>query len=200
MRNRIVLAIVLLVPTLTTLAEEGGGEHGSGGWLAPIWHVPMIAWQVINIAIVVGLLVYLLRRPAPTFFNSRAKEIEDLLEKAMREKAEANDRLKEVEEKMAHLSVEVAEIERSSKESAEAERKRVLEEAEAAKERIRTDAAEEMERRLKDARRELRTYAADLAVKMAREILADNISESDEVKLQDRFMNIMEEQSHERGE
>jgi F0F1-type ATP synthase membrane subunit b/b' len=57
-----------------------------------------------------------------------------------------------------------------------------------------------MDRKLKDARRELKAYAADLAVKMAREILADNISESDEARLQDRFMSTMEEQSHERGE
>jgi F-type H+-transporting ATPase subunit b len=200
LKNRIVFFLMLCLPALTTLAEEGGGEHASGGWLAPIWHVPMIAWQVVNIAIVVGLLVYLLRRPAPTFFNTRAKEIEDLLEKAMREKEEANARLKEVEAKMAHLSDEVAEIERSSKEAAEAERQKVLDEAEAAKERIRSDAAEEMDRKLKDARRELKAYAADLAVKMAREILADNISESDEARLQDRFMSTMEEQSHERGE
>ncbi len=192
------LALVMLLPALTALAEEGG-EHAASGWASPVWHVPMIVWQIVNIAIVVGLLVYLLRRPAPTFFNTRAKEIEDLLEKAMREKEEANARLKEVESKMAHLSDEVAEIERSSKEAAEAERQRVLEEAEAAKERIRSDAAEEMERRLKEARRDLRAYAADLAVKMAKEILADNIAESDESRLQERFMSSMEDEGHERG-
>ena len=132
----------------------------------------MIVWQIANIILVVALFVYLLRRPAPKFFADRAKEIQDLLQEAVRQKEEATARLKEVEGKMAHLKDEVEEIEKSALQQAEVDKQRVQAEAEQARERIRQDAKDEIERRLVEARRDLRKYAADAAVEAARGALA----------------------------
>lgn len=198
MSKRLSLTVLLWLPAMTVMAQEASEGHGGGaGWMAPIWHVPMIAWQIVNFLLVVGLFVYLLRRPAPQFFESRAREIQSLLEKALKEKEEALARLKEVEDKMARLGDEVASIEQASKESAEADKRRVLEEAEAARVRIREEARAEMERRVLEAKRELRAFAADMAVKMARELLVQNLTDEDERRLQVEFLGLLEEESRE---
>lgn len=200
MRAKILSLLVTLLPSVVLLAREGAEGHGGeGGWTAPIWGVPTIAWQIVNVLLVVALFVYLLRRPAPEFFAGRAREIQELLERALREKEEALLRLKEVDEKMARLSDEVAAIEKAAREAAEADRARVAEEAEAAKVRIREEAVQEMERQLVQARRELKAYAADLAIQAAREILAKNLSAEDEARIQDRFLSLMEENHGRRG-
>jgi F-type H+-transporting ATPase subunit b len=182
-----------------TEAAEQTAEHAPS-WVDPIWGVPMIAWQIVNIVLVIVLFVYLLRRPAPKFFADRAKEIQDLLLKAVRDKEEATARLKEVEEKMAHLKDEVEEIEKAALQQAELDKQRVQAEAEQARERIRQDAKDEIERRLVEARRELRRYAADSAVAAAREALAKGITGEDEARLRDRFLADLEEEgAHERS-
>jgi F-type H+-transporting ATPase subunit b len=200
LRAKILSLLLTLLPSVVLLAGEGAEGHGEeGGWMAPIWGVPTIAWQIVNVLLVVVLFVYLLRRPAPEFFAGRAREIQELLERALRDKEEALLRLKEVDEKMARLSEEVAAIEKAAREAAEADRAKVAEEAEAAKVRIREEAVQEMERQLVQARRELKAYAADLAIQAAREILAKNLSAEDEARIQDRFLTLMEESHGRRG-
>jgi F0F1-type ATP synthase membrane subunit b/b' len=206
MRRRLwLLVATILLTGLPALAEEAGEAHGGGAeglsaWTAPIWGVPMIAWQVANILLVVGLFWYLLRRPAPQFFEGRAKEIQDLLEKAIREKEDATARLKEVEAKMERLKDEVAGIEASALQQAEADKLRVQADAEQARQRIRQEAKDEIDRRMIDARRELKRYAADTAVAMAREALSRGITESDESRLKEKFLvGVGEEAAHERG-
>ena len=200
MRTKILSLLLTLWPTVVLFAGEGAEGHGEeGGWTAPIWGVPTIVWQIVNVLLVVVLFVYLLRRPAPEFFASRAKEIQELLERALRDKEEALARLKEVDEKMARLSEEVEAIEKAAREAAEADRAKVAEEAEAAKVRIREEAVQEMERQLTQSRRELKAYAADLAIRAAREILAKNLSAEDEARIQERFLSLMEESHGRRG-
>jgi len=187
-------AFMMAVSTLGFLAEEAAGGHGAEGWTSPVWHVPMIVWQIVNLIIVIVLLWYLLRRPAPVFFASRAEEIENLLQKAVREREEARERLREIEDKMAHLGDEVTAIEQSAVEAAERDKVKILEETEAARERIQREAVEDLDRRLREARRDLKVYAADLAVNMAKEILAKNIGTEDEKRFRADFLRRMEEE------
>lgn len=198
----VALTLEAVLPVFAQEAAEGGGEKAAEGlsaWIAPIWGVPMIAWQVVNILLVAGLFWYLLRRPAPKFFEGRAKEIQNLLEKAIHDKEDATARLKEVEAKMERLKDEVAAIETSATQQAEADKQRVLLDAEQARERIRQETKDEIDRRMLDARRELKRYAADTAVVLAQEVLAKGITESDEARLQDRFLvGVGEEAAHER--
>ncbi len=192
MRRYLWTSLLLALPSLVLFAAEGeghGAEDGRGnGWTAPLWGVPTLAWQLLNLALVVVLLVYLLRKPAPKFFADRAKAIEDQLRQAVREKEEAVARLGEVEARMAALSQEVAAIEREAVEAAEQERIRIRREAEEARERIRRDAAEDVARRVGEAKRELQVYAADLAVQAAHEILARELGPEDEERLAESFL------------
>ena len=166
--------------------------------MAAIWGVPAIYWQIANLLLVVVLFVFLLKRPAPQFFQGRAKEIQDLLEKALKDKEDALARLAEVEGKMAKLGDEVAAIEQAAKEGAEADRLRIQAEAESSRDRAKREALEEMERRVSEAKRDLRVFAADLAVKLSREIAQARITEEDEKNLQVRFLDMMEKDGSDR--
>lgn len=201
MKRALIASLLVLFAHVALLAQEGAEVHGGRaadeGWMAKIWGIPTIYWQIGNILLVVVLFIFLLKRPAPQFFRGRAKEIQDLLEKALKDKEDAMARLGEVENKMAKLGDEVTAIESAAKEAAELDRQRVQAEAESSRERIRKEASQEMERRVIEARRELRVYAADLAVKMAKELASASITEEDEKGLQARFLKLMEKDDRE---
>jgi len=189
-----------LAPTLCGLTAVPALASGEGGgWLAPLWGIPSIAWQVFNVCLVAGLFYYLLRKGAPAFFRRRAEEIREALNKALREKEDALSRLREVEEKMARLGDEVKAIEADALAMAEAEKKRLAAEAEAERERLRREASEEIARRLQEAKRELRKYAAGLMEEAARDLLNREIRDKDEERLIEAFFENMEEQVRDRA-
>lgn len=194
MIRRSLTALSAALMPFALLASEGAAEgHGAAAvdhgnpWMSPIWGVPMIVWQAVNLALVIGLFYYLLRKSAPAFFKGRVKEIQDQLSAALREKEEAEARLKEVESKMATLSEEVATIEREAVETAAREKERIRHEAEVARERIHKEAAEEVARQVDEAKRALRAEAAQLAEAAARELLSRKLTAEDDARLADRF-------------
>lgn len=193
MRRSLTLALAASLAALPTLAS--GGE---GGWLAPLWGLPNIAWQLLNFGLVVTLFVFLLKGKLPGFFRGRADSIRKELERAIREKEAALARLREVELKMSHLQDEVAGIEKEAAAAAELEKVRLLAEAEASRERLRAEAKDEMERRLASARRELRTFAAGLVEEMAREEVRKELTVHDEEVLMEDFLRRLEAEGHER--
>lgn len=155
MKARVLTASLLMSGAVSLFAQEAaeGGGHAEG-WMAPIWGVPVIAWQVVNLLLVVALFIYLLRKPAPKFFGDRSKDIQTQLDQANRDKEEALARLKEVEQRMATLQSEVTGIEEASLKAAEADKLQVQAEAEAMRDRIRKETMDEIERRMVEARRE----------------------------------------------
>jgi F-type H+-transporting ATPase subunit b len=187
------IALALMIAALPLLASEEGG-----GWMAPLWGLPTIAWQIFNLGLVIVLFYFLLRKSLPAFFATRGDSIRKELEKAVREKEAALARLREIEMKMANLNDEVAKIEKDAAAAAEVEKGRILKEAEAARERIREEAREELERRVAGARRELRNYAASLVEQFAREEILKGLGPADEDLLIEEFLHKMEGEGHER--
>jgi F-type H+-transporting ATPase subunit b len=171
---------------------------GEGGWFAPLWGLPTIAWQLLNFVLVIALFAFLLRGKLPAFFSGRAEEIRKELEKAVREKESALARLREVDLKMSHLQDEVDAIQKESEAAAEAEKARLLAEAEASRDRLRAEAKDEMERQGAAARKDLRAYAASLVERMAREEILRDLTARDEEVLMEDFLRKMESEDHDR--
>ena len=161
--------------------------------MAPLWHVPMIFWQVLNIALVALLFYLLLRKKAPGFFSGRAAEVKEALDRAVREKESALERLAEAERRLAGLDQEVSAIRLDAAEAAAADSKLMQAETETLVARIRAEAGEEIERRVKAARAELLEYAADLIESMAREEIGKEMKADDEEKFAEDFLSKMEE-------
>ncbi len=107
MKKGISFLAAMILPVLA-FASEKGGDHG---WFSPIWGIPAVVWQFINLTLVAGLFYYLLRWRLPNVLRKRTVEIESALETARKEKKESLAKLKELEDKMARLEDEVAKIE-----------------------------------------------------------------------------------------
>ena len=79
-------------------ALQEGGAHEGG---LPEW-VP----QVVNLLIFLSILFFVLRKPMTAFFETRRAAILAELEKAKRQKEEAEEKLAKVEDRLAKLASE----------------------------------------------------------------------------------------------
>ncbi len=136
--------------------ELGIGVHGAY-WLG----------FILNFA-VLALLIYLVSRSRiPAMFRSRTATIRRAMEEAGRASAEANQRLGEIEARLARLDHEIAAMhQQAEQEAAGEEETQRLAAAQDAR-RIVEAAEQEIAAAASQARRELTAYAAELAVALA---------------------------------
>ena len=181
-RLRIVAAalVLLLMPALAMASEETGG------------HESKLFWHAINLLLALGVILYFARLPIRTHMAERRQNIEAGIEAARRQLAEAERQLAECNERMSSLDHEVAEIRRTVREQAENERERLLADARAAAERIRRDANIAVEQESRRAREELRNEAAEMAVRLAADLLKRQVTDSDRARLVDEFVERVE--------
>ena len=89
----------------------------------------------------------------------------------------------QIEGRLAKLDVDLAAIHEHAKTEAAAEQDDLLRQAEDESKKIVERARAEMETRVRHARKELTTFAGDLSVEIARDLLAKNVSHEDEDRL-----------------
>ncbi len=167
--------------SLSLLLSSGGeGGHGAADTFLGL---PLNLWQLVNLVLFIGLLVWALRKPVANFFGGRTEEVEKTLKKAEEDRAKAASLLAEVEARVARLDGELAEIKDRAQREAEVEQAALLKAADEDAVRIVERARNEMDARVRAARKELTAFAGDLAVGVAREILAKNVTADDEARL-----------------
>ena len=157
------------------LFAAGDGDHG--------FDVVTFIAQILNFAVFFGGLFYLIGKPVKEFFVSRAGNIRESLAVAEKSREEAKQRLDEIEEKMARLDGELADIEARAKKDAEKERIRRHEQAEEEAAKIIGQASAEMENLRRGAITELKTYVATLALEEAERIVRDSLTEKERKEL-----------------
>jgi F-type H+-transporting ATPase subunit b len=164
------------------LAAGGGGEgdHGS--------EMKTFGWQAVNLVILVGVLVYVGRKPIVAFFSERREQIQGDLAAAAQLLTDAEARNSELQRRLVDLESEVEEIREIARRRAEEESERILAEARKAAERIRSDATAAVDQELRRAQQELRDEAANLALDLAGDLLRDQISDTDRDRLIDEFI------------
>lgn len=150
---------------------------------------PWIWWKLVNFAILVGVLGYLLRKPAAEFFRSRTQEIERGIIEGEKAKREGEQRVAEVERRLAGLGAEIERLRANMRQEMAAEGERIRLDTERHIHRIEEQATQEIESMLKAARRELKLYAADLAVKAAEEQLKGRVTRDVENTLVNSFVD-----------
>ncbi len=164
--------------TLAFLAAEGAHEGGG----IPEW-IP----KTVNLAIFLGFLYFILRKPAATFFQTRREAIVADLEKAKREKGEAEAKLAEVEQRLAKLDAETAAIRADSEREAEAEHARIAARAEEEARKIGETAEREIEGALKAARADLQRFAAEKAVDLAEATIRGELNDADSKRMVEQY-------------
>jgi F-type H+-transporting ATPase subunit b len=182
----------LLYMTLLSLAglvfsadPAVAAEGGSGGWGG----VVLTIGRLFNLALVIGVLVWMARKPLASFYANRTAGIREQLEEAQTARAEAEAKLAEVEGRMAQLDEELRQIKETAEREGQEEYRRLIAAAEADAEKIVERARQEIEGMTRTAHTVLKAHAAELAVRLAEERIRRDITDEDRVRLFERFVS-----------
>ncbi len=181
--NRATFAALLALASSAPAAASGG--EGGGG-------LGDLFWPALNLAILLGALVYFCRRPIQDLFAARQGRIRGELDAAARALADAESRHADWQRKLTALDAEMVRIRDQARQRAESEREHLLADASAAAERIRADARAAVDQELRRAREELRREAAELAIEIAAETLRARVTDADRSRLVDEFIETIE--------
>ncbi|MEK7725452.1 MAG: ATP synthase F0 subunit B [Acidobacteriota bacterium] len=165
------------------LAEASHSADSSGFsafWNKYLNYPGFEAWKFINLAIFVGLMIYLLKKPLTETFKAKREQIRAELIKAEEEKQAALAKLTETEAKMARLDTEKENVLTRAKEEAKAEEKRITEETENEVKKLREQAENEINRTATLAKYELRKLSAEETVRLAEEMIKSNLAKGND--------------------
>ncbi len=148
--------------------------------------------KFLNFAIYAAALTALLYKPVTQGLKNRAQNILDALNRASREKAEAEAKAREIEARLARLDAEIADIRAQAQRDAQAEYDRILRAANDDAERLRRLTRMEVEGAAKAARLELKEFAAAKAVELAESMIRREINDGDRAGLVSRYTEQLE--------
>ena len=148
---------------------------------------PIGRW--LNLIILFGGLIYVLRGPAKDFFASRRADIQRQLRRADEARKAAEKELDEAKRHMEGLDAEIESIQLQARKEAEAEAERIRCQAEEESRRILAIASREIENLGESVRQDLRQYAVDLSVRLAAEKVKGKMDEARQAEEIDRFLD-----------
>ncbi len=161
-------------------AESHAAPHGEGGEHGGAHHGPAIKLfgheltpgqqagiKVFNFALFAAGLFFMLKGALSAAFKARAKEVEDRLAQAEKDRLEGEAQMRHLEERMAGLQAELDGILAKAETDAEAEKARILDAARAEAAAILAQAQADIATHQRTAEAELRALVARLAVEGA---------------------------------
>jgi F-type H+-transporting ATPase subunit b len=168
------------------LGEKEGVEP-SLLWRAP-GTPPPYASNLINTLALGFVLVKLAKGPIVNGLRSRREKLLKGIDDAARMKAEAEKSLAEYKRKLDNIDSEIERVRQEMRQSAEAERRRILAEAEQRRERLENEAKLLVEQELAALQDQLRRETASAALRSARELLKAQTTGEDQRRLCDNFL------------
>lgn len=142
--------------------------------------------NIINLAIVIGVLVYFGRGVLGKTLADRKAQIETAIREAETRKKEAAAALADEQQKLAQAQTEASRILAEAQERAKAVHESILAEAQAEMERLKAAEAQDLSRQQERAMAELRQRIAALALERVESQLQSGIGESTQQQLIDR--------------
>ena len=175
--------LLLLLLPVAALAAGGGGEHADSGVI-----LKDFLYRCFNFALMVGLLVYFVRKPIRNGLRNRREEIETMLADAQAAKEAAEAKYREYSEKLEKATEEIEGISAAIRREGELERDKILAHARDMSEKILQEAEARAANAVARAKDELRAEAAQLAVDLAEEYLKKEFSPTDQKRLVEEYM------------
>jgi F0F1-type ATP synthase membrane subunit b/b' len=169
-------------------AAAGGasGEHGSGGGHAAnpneIW------WKWANFGLLAVGIGYLIGKNAGPFFAARTQSIQQGIREAAAVKEAAEAKAADIERRVANLGQEIEALRAQSKQEIATEGARIRTETEQMLAKVQANADAEIASATKNAKQELRAYSAELAVELAAQQVARNMSPAAQDQLVSGFV------------
>lgn len=170
---------VLLVPA----AVFAAGGHGGEG-------VPKaVMYQAINVAILIGGLVYFTKDGIVAFFSGRTSTYLEAAQKSAQAREQAEKDFADIKAKLANLDQTREETLKKAQTQADELKGQILVEAAEVSKRIKSDAELTAKLEVERAQKELRTQLLKDSVEAARIVLTKDLGASDQQKLQKDFIN-----------
>lgn len=175
--------LILLAPALVMAA---GGEHGTGHDN----HIPKaVIYQVINVVILVGGLIYFTKDGIVQFFSSRKAAYLEAAQKSAFAREQAEKEFVDIKHKLANLDATREESLKKAQVHAEEMKKQILDEAQQVTKRIREDAELTAKLEVLRAQKELREQLLKDSMEAARQVLTKDLGSADQQKLQKEFVD-----------
>lgn len=156
---------------ISTAHASGGGEE------APNWMG--FFWRLLNFAVLLGVLYWLLARKIRDFLAGRREGIKTALAEAMAAREEAEKKFREYSEKLDRATEEIEQLGEMIRAQGLAEKERIIRDARREAEKIKEEARTRMEQEFSKASRNLKIEAANLSTQLAEELLRRQIRAED---------------------
>ena len=180
-------AVVALLPALAFgQAHDAHGAHTEHG--APSIDGKALALQLFNFGVLLFILIKFGGSAINKSLRSRHDKMKADLEEAQRLRAEAEARFKTQEARLGNLQKELADLRQSMKDSAEAEKRRLIEMAEARAQRIEEETRFLLDQQVKQAELSFKAEVANAAARIAEEIVRRQVNPSDQQRLVSSFV------------
>ena len=167
-------------------AAEHAASHGEHGEHAGV-DAKTLALQLLNFGVLLFILIWFGGRALNKAFRGRHDQLKTEIESAANQRAQAEQRFREQDARLANLEQELAALRAAAKEEGMRERVRLLAGAEEKAKRIQDETRFQLDQQVKEAELRLRAEVASTAVKVADELLKRSVSADDERRLAQDF-------------
>jgi F-type H+-transporting ATPase subunit b len=182
-----IFAVVVVIAGILAVASPALAAGGGSGPSAS-----ELMWQAVNLALLLGVLFAVARKPITAYFAERREQIKNDIKSADKLLAESKKQFSEWQGKLVELEAEVQTIRDETRQRAHDERDQIVAAAHDSAERIRADAVAAVDQELRRAQVELREEAANLAIDLAANMITEQVDDRDRDRLLDEFITRVE--------
>jgi len=151
----------------------------------------MIIWTWITFGIVLILLSKLALKPILAAIDNREKSIRDDIEKAQKQRDDAEALLEQHKQMMESAESEAQKLFKDSRKQADKAREEMLEKASQESHKLLDKAKEEIDQQKESALASLKAEVADLAIGAAEKIILHNLDEDKQKAVVDEYIKSM---------
>lgn len=167
------------------LATEASAEEGFG------LNLDILDTNLINLAILIGVLLYFGRGFLGNILGERRATIEQSIKEAEQRQQEAAKKLSEQQEKLTQAQSEAQKIIADAEERAKTVKANMLAQAEQDVERMKATASQEMDSERDRVIAQLRSMIASQALAQAESRISETLDEHAQQQLIDRSLNVL---------
>ncbi len=190
-RSTFLLILMVALPALAFAAGGGGHEAADAGEHAS--PASALIRHAINLAILIGVLWWALKRPVGDFLKFRRNEVKEQLEVSARLKGESDAKYAELQGRLENFEAELGKMMTAVAEEAEAEHARVLTRARQSADQLDAATARTIEEELRRSQTALQTTTVHLAIDLAEQLLSSSVAKDDQKRLTDDYLGKVKE-------
>ncbi|MFA6032254.1 MAG: ATP synthase F0 subunit B [Myxococcota bacterium] len=174
-------------------AASGGGHGGGHSTEVNWWHKsitsPPVGWLIVDFALLVGALYFLLRKPLAGFLVNRRQSLADQIEENKKLKAEIEARSAEIDAKLAKADELSRQIAESFEKRGHFEKQKLVDSAEKLASSIDQSTKLTIEREVESAKTQIREEVTKSAVVIAEDLLKKHLRPEDNDRLVKEFVS-----------